>query len=66
MINKGLAAKLKNLRAGKGLHHGCWDKIIFKKIRMILGGKVRLMITGSAPIAGDVLDFLKVCFSAPI
>ena len=24
------------------------------------------MITGSAPIAGDVLDFLKICFSAPI
>lgn len=24
------------------------------------------MITGSAPIAGDVLDFLKVCFSADI
>jgi len=24
------------------------------------------MITGSAPIAGDTLDFLKICFSAPI
>ena len=24
------------------------------------------MVTGSAPIAGDVLDFLKICFSAPI
>lgn len=33
---------------------------------MILGGRVRLMITGSAPISGDVLDFLKICFSAPI
>ena len=32
----------------------------------LLGGKVKMMITGSAPIAGDVLDFLKICFSAPI
>ena len=32
----------------------------------LLGGKVKSMITGSAPIAGDVLDFLKICFSAPI
>jgi long-chain acyl-CoA synthetase len=32
----------------------------------LLGGKVKAMITGSAPISGDVLDFLKICFSAPI
>lgn len=24
------------------------------------------MITGSAPIAGEVLNFLKVCFGCPI
>jgi long-chain acyl-CoA synthetase len=24
------------------------------------------MITGSAPIAGEVLEFLKICFCAPI
>jgi len=66
LINAGVKTKLENLRAGKGLNHGCYDKIIFKKTKAILGGKVRLMITGSAPIAGDVLDFLKVCFCAPI
>jgi len=32
----------------------------------LLGGRVKSMITGSAPISGDVLDFLKICFSAPI
>lgn len=66
LVNAGVNTKLANLRAGKGLNHGCYDKIIFNKIKLILGGKVRLMITGSAPIAGDVLDFLKVCFCAPI
>ena len=27
---------------------------------------MRYMATGSAPIAGDVLDFLKVCFCCDI
>jgi long-chain acyl-CoA synthetase len=54
------------LKSGGGFHHGCYDKTLFKKMRALLGGNVRLMITGSAPIAGDVLDYLKVCFSAPI
>ena len=40
--------------------------MIFNKMKYILGGKVRVMITGSAPISSDVLDFLKVCFSCPI
>jgi len=66
LANKGVNAKLYNLKNGGGFTHKFYDKIIFKKMKAILGGQVRLMITGSAPIAGDVLDFLKICFSAPI
>ena len=66
LATKGVNAKLANLKNGGGLKHKFYDKVIFKKMQAILGGKVRLMITGSAPISGDVLDFLKICFSAPI
>jgi long-chain acyl-CoA synthetase len=31
----------------------------------MLGGQVRFMITGSAPIEPSVLEMLKVCFSCP-
>jgi len=55
-----------NLQAGKGVTHGIYDALVFKKMKAILGGKVRLMITGSAPIAGEVLDFLKICFCSNI
>lgn len=46
--------------------HTYYDKIVFDKFKDILGGRVRFMITGSAPIAKDVLHFLKVCFCCPI
>lgn len=31
-----------------------------------LGGKVWVMLTGSAPITEETLNFLKVAFSVPI
>jgi long-chain acyl-CoA synthetase len=52
------------LKNGQGFHHSLYDTLVFAKMKAMLGGKVRVMITGSAPIAGDVLDFLKICFSA--
>jgi long-chain acyl-CoA synthetase len=43
-----------------------WDPLIFNKIKNLIGGRVKLMITGSAPISAEVLNFLKICFCAPI
>jgi long-chain acyl-CoA synthetase len=31
-------------------------------MKQILGGNIRLMITASAPLASEVVDFLKICF----
>uniref|UniRef100_A0A4W5NRH7 Arachidonate--CoA ligase n=1 Tax=Hucho hucho TaxID=62062 RepID=A0A4W5NRH7_9TELE len=36
-----------------------WDKLIFKKVQNSLGGRVRLMITGAAPVSPTVLTFLR-------
>jgi long-chain acyl-CoA synthetase len=65
LINKGLAAKTQGLNNTGAVKNGCWDKLVFKKTAALLGGNVRLMITGSAPIDKDVLDFLKICFCCP-
>lgn len=61
-----LSSKMSYLKSGSGLTHRVYDRLVFKTAKDTLGGNVRLMITGSAPIAGDVLDFLKVCFSCDI
>uniref|UniRef100_A0A336LMH8 Long-chain-fatty-acid--CoA ligase n=1 Tax=Culicoides sonorensis TaxID=179676 RepID=A0A336LMH8_CULSO len=36
-----------------------WDKLIFKKIQDGFGGNLRLMLTGSAPLAPNVLTFMR-------
>jgi len=44
------------------LTHRLWDRLVFNKAKEFVGGNVRLMATGSAPIAEDVLKFLRICF----
>ncbi|CAI5784025.1 long-chain-fatty-acid--CoA ligase 1 [Podarcis lilfordi] len=47
------------LRSGIIRNNSLWDKMIFRKIQANLGGKVRLMITGAAPVSANVLTFLR-------
>ena len=66
LLRKGLASKQANLEATGAVRHGCYDTILFGAIKNMLGGQVRQMLTGSAPIDKQVIDFLKICFSCPI
>ena len=66
LIKKGLKAKEACYRETGTLVNNFWDRLVFNKIKGILGGHVRLMITGSAPITADVLIFLRLVFCSPI
>jgi len=66
LINKAIAAKSYYHKNGQGLTHKVYDKLVFSKMKQVLGGNVRMMITGSAPISPDVLDFLKIAFCSDI
>ena len=37
-----------------------WDKLVLKKVRNLLGGRVRMIVTGSAPIAVHVLTSFEL------
>ncbi|KAG9347009.1 hypothetical protein JZ751_005936 [Albula glossodonta] len=47
------------MRSGIMRRDSLWDKLIFKKVQSSLGGRVRLIVTGAAPVSPTVLTFLR-------
>jgi len=43
-----------------------FDRVVFSKAKERLGGRVRIMVTASAPISGNVLSALRCIFGCPI
>lgn len=46
--------------------HFLWDAIVFGKVRARLGGRVRLMLSGSAPLLPEVMEFMRVAFGCEV
>lgn len=40
--------------------------IYYFQIRQRLGGRIRFILSGSAPVSPDVMDFMRICFSADV
>ncbi|XP_072371981.1 LOW QUALITY PROTEIN: long-chain-fatty-acid--CoA ligase 1a [Scyliorhinus torazame] len=51
--------KTAELRRGIMRRNSIWDKLVFHKIQESLGGQVRLMVTGAAPVSDTVLTFIR-------
>ncbi|KAF9111906.1 hypothetical protein BGX27_004252 [Mortierella sp. AM989] len=66
LARKAFEVKLANLKAGKGYTHTFWDRLLFSKVRQVLGGNVRIILTASAPITPEVLAFLRVAFCCEV
>ncbi len=43
-----------------------FDKLVFSKVKARLGGRVRMLVSGGAPLAPHVEEFLKVAFCCPV
>jgi len=62
VFNAALAAKLDGLKEGY-ISHPVWDMLVFNSIKQKLGfDRLRRVLTGSAPVAGAVLDFYRAAF----
>ena len=66
IIHNAIREKLENLRKYGDPTHIIYDALLFKKMKALIGGRVRLLMSGAAPMAIDILDFLKVIFSSNI
>jgi len=45
---------------------GIYNKLVFEKVKGRFGGKMRLIISGAAPLPAVHQEFLKVCFGCPV
>ncbi|KAI3468613.1 hypothetical protein Pfo_025276 [Paulownia fortunei] len=62
MFNLAYSLKLRNMRKGRKHSEASplCDKVVFNKVKQGLGGNVRLILSGAAPLASHVEEFLRV------
>nr|XP_057936591.1 long-chain-fatty-acid--CoA ligase 3a isoform X2 [Doryrhamphus excisus] len=61
-----LAYNYKLEQIGQGHGTPLCDRLVFKKVRSLLGGRVRLMFSGGAPLSAATQRFMNVCFCCPV
>ena len=66
MFYQGLHTKQYYNKNYGSVTHSVFDRLVFSNARERLGGRVRVMITASAPISAKVLSFLRNVFCCPI
>ncbi|CAJ1927296.1 unnamed protein product [Sphenostylis stenocarpa] len=68
LFNVAYSHKLNNMK--KGLTHGeaspICDKFVFEKVKQGLGGRVRLILSGAAPLSAHVEAYLRVVTCAHV
>ncbi|KZV75767.1 acetyl-CoA synthetase-like protein [Peniophora sp. CONT] len=66
IFRRAVETKLARVRTDGVCTHPLWDRIVFRKVQAVLGGNVKLIASGSAPISPDVIDFLRVSFACDV
>lgn len=56
----------KNTWAARGYHTPIINALVCSKIRNMLGGRVRYIISGSAPLSPDTMQFIRASFNVTV
>ncbi|XP_042505856.1 long chain acyl-CoA synthetase 6, peroxisomal-like [Macadamia integrifolia] len=65
LFNAAYNSKKQAIASGR-IPSPIWDRLVFNKIKVKLGGRVRLLVSGASPLSPDVMDFLRVCFGCRV
>jgi len=66
MFRWGLNSGERHFNNGKIGANWVYNKLVFSKVQSLVGGRIKCMITGSAPLSPDIQKFIQTCFSAPV
>lgn len=44
-----------------GLEKLLWNLLVFRKVRAVLGGQIRFLLSGGAPLSGETQRFINIC-----
>lgn len=67
IFDAGIAAKTQNILQSGRLTHPIYDRLLFNKIKKALGmDQLRFLISGSAPLAENVMMFFRCMLGCPV
>lgn len=64
LFKLGYDYKLEQIK--KGFDAPLCNVILFKKVKALLGGNVRMMLCGGAPLSPQTQRFMNICFCCPV
>ncbi|MEE6513006.1 hypothetical protein FKM82_020429 [Ascaphus truei] len=61
-----LAYNYKMKQISRGYSTPVCDRLVFRKVRKLLGGKMRVLLSGGAPLSAATQRFMNICFCCPV
>lgn len=66
LFNWGVNSGERHFNRGQVGANKILNKLVFSQVQGIVGGRLKAMVTGSAPLSPDIQKFIQTCFNAPV